>query len=175
MDVSTDANKHEKEILVIKFNSTEFVVFITQIDGIAEFDDRFKKNENVDLWLGKYYNQTKIIPVLNLKKYLHCPKVVFIPTLQSRILFLSYSAGISPSSDSLIIGVGIDSITGFFPSTAFEGKIDMGNILSPELKCFKIHSYIQINTKKYPYLDLKKLLDFSSLKSILEQLKTENI
>lgn len=174
LDIETYGNKDDG-FLIVKLDPNEFLVPIKQIDGIGEFDNEFQKNKNPELGLGSYLNQNKNIPILNLKKYLHCPKAVFVPTLQSRILFLSSSEAIDSNFDIITVGFGFDAIIGFYCDITSSRKLKPPKNNSTELKCFQINSCIEMNSKIYPILDLRKLLDFSSLKSLLKDYLPEKI
>lgn len=175
--VSLDVKSFNKKkaYLIVKLDSNEFSVSVRQIDGIGEFNNKFQERKRSEFYLGNYYIHTKIIPIINLKKYLHCPKSVFVTTLQSRILFLSSSEETSLDSNTMTIGLGIDAIIGFYPDETSEGETNSEILISSELNCFQINSYIEINSKTYPILNLKKLLDFSQLEKLLEDYLPEKI
>ncbi len=175
--VSLDVKSFNKKkaYLIVKLDSNEFAVSVRQIDGIVEFNNKFQERKKSEFYLGNYHIQAKIIPIINLKKYLHCPKSVFVTTLQSRILFLSSSEETSLDSNTMTVGLGIDAIIGFYPDKTSEGEMNSENLISSELNCFQINSYIEINSKTYPILNLKKLLDFSQLEKLLEDYLPEKI
>ena len=73
------------------------------------------------------------------------------------------------------MGVVFDAIIGVYHDITSSGKVSTELNLSSELKCYQLDSYIEINSKKCPILDLKKLLDFTSVKRFLKQYSPEKI
>ncbi|UCG02497.1 MAG: chemotaxis protein CheW [Candidatus Heimdallarchaeota archaeon] len=172
---SIPTHNSNKAFLIIKMDLMEFAVPITQVDGIVEFDNEFHENTESEFCLGKYYNQNKVIPILNLKSYLHCPSKTFNQTTQSRILFLRCTEKIKHSLDTINIGFGVDALVGMYHTATSERGKKTQLEVSEELKCFEINSYVKINATLYPILDLIELLDLTSLKGTLEQLLPEKI
>ncbi len=175
--VSLDIEPHDnnKAYLIVKIDLNEFAISIVQIDGVGEFDNEFHNNADFEYCLGNYHNQNRIIPILNLKKYLRCPFDNFDQTSQSRILFLRYSEKIIRKLGTINVGFGVDAIIGLYHAVTSERIRNIKDDISEELNCFQINSYVEINSKLYPILDLRMLLDFTSLKNTLEQLLPEKI
>ena len=170
-----DLKKWGNAFLIVKLGLNEFSVTIEQIDGIGEFHNESQENKSNEFILGSYYNQNEVIPIINIKKYLCCPNPIFISTLQSRILFLNISEAMVLGFDEINVGVVFDAIIGVYHDITSSGKVSTELSLSSELKCFQLDSYIETNSKKCPILDLKKLLDFASLKRLLKQYSPEKI
>ncbi|MHA2244466.1 MAG: chemotaxis protein CheW [Candidatus Hodarchaeales archaeon] len=170
-----ELRKWDNAYLIVKLGLNEFSVSIEQIDGIKEFNYESHKNKSTEFILGSYFNQNEVIPIINLKKYLCCPNPVFVSTLQSRILFLNISEVMDLEFDEINVGVVFDAIIGVYHDITSSGKVSTELSLSSELKCFQLDSYIEINSKKCPILDLKKVFNFASLKRLLEQYSKEKI
>lgn len=170
-----ETRNNDEAFLIVKIDLGELAVPISQIDGVGEFDNEFYINTELDFCLGNYHNQNKIIPILNLKRYLRCSVESFNRTPQSRILFLRYSEKITHRFDTINFGFGVDAIVGLYHAVTSERIRNTKDNVSKELKCFQINSFVEVNSKLYPILDLIKLLDFTLLKSTLEQLLPEKI
>ncbi|MFX0122410.1 MAG: chemotaxis protein CheW [Candidatus Hodarchaeota archaeon] len=175
--VSSDIETRDNDeiYLIVKMNLMEFAVPITQVDGVGEFNSEFHNDVETGFCLGKYHDQNEIIPILNLKSYLRCPFDSYNRTSQSRILFLRYSEKSIHESDTFNVGFGVDAIVGLYRAVTLEKVRNREQDISKELKCFQINSYVEINSKSYPILDLIKLLDFTLLKRTLEQILPEKI
>jgi chemotaxis signal transduction protein len=173
--VSLDIEMYDnnKAFLIVRMDLDEFAVSIAHIDGIGEFDNDFHNKEDLEFCLGNYHNQNNIIPILNLKKYLRCPFEKYNRTSQSRILFVRYPEKIINIFSTVNVGFGVDAIIGLYHAVTPERLRNTKEDISKELKCFQINSYVEINSRSYPILDLIKLLDFTLLKSTLEQLLPE--
>lgn len=161
--------------LIVKLDSDEFATSVEEIDMIGEFKELFQRNLKLKFGLGSYCIQNRVIPVINLKKYLGCTKTTFIPTSQSRILFLSDLNGKSSNFEKITIGISIDAVIGLYKEISSKKKVASNSYFSSELKCFQICSYIKTNSKIYPILDLKQFLDYSLLKSLLIHYTPEKI
>ncbi|MFX1282670.1 MAG: chemotaxis protein CheW [Promethearchaeota archaeon] len=165
----------DKAYLVVKVDSNEFTLSINQIHGIGEFNNEFQEELESGFYLGNFHLHARIIPVINLKKYLNCPNSDFVLTIQSRILFISSTKETILSSKTMIVGLGVDAILGFYRYKTSGKEIKSEGNLSSEANCFRMNSYIEINSKIYPLLNLKKLLDFSQLEKLLEDYLPEKI
>ncbi len=170
-----DLKKWDNAFLIVKLGLSEFSVTIEQIDGIGEFHNESHKEKSNEFILESYFNQNEVIPIINIRKYLCCPNPVFVSTLQSRILFLNISEEPDLVFDAINVGVVFDAIIGVYHDITSSGKVGTELSLSSELKCYQLDSYIEINSKKCPILDLKKLLDFTSVKRFLKQYSPEKI
>ena len=172
---SSDEEKNDEAFLIVKMDLIEFAISITQVDGVGEFDKEFQNSSELKFCLGNYYNQKDRISILNIKTYLRCPLEAFNITPQSRILFFRYKERKNHQHDTFIIGFGVDAIVGLYHVVTLEQIRNTQYKVSEELKCFQINSYVEINSKLYPILDLIKLLDFTILNDTLEQLLPEKI
>lgn len=145
--------------LIVRLDSVELAVPIDQIDGIKQFTKEIQK-ESTHLDLGRYHFNNHSIPIINLKKYLGCPDPFFTHTFQSRIVILTSLIS------NLTIGVGFEAIRGIFHNVKKGLQINKTLSNGSNLNCFNLDSCIRINSKVYPILDLKKLIDFSYLKKL---------
>ncbi|MHA2292039.1 MAG: chemotaxis protein CheW [Candidatus Hodarchaeales archaeon] len=157
-----DSKSLKHAFLIVQFDSDDFAIPISQIEKIVEYTREIKKIYFNESFLDSLNNQSTLIPVLNLRKYLQCPKENFILTPQSRILF------IKSNQIDFSVGVGCDAIRGVFLNVS-ELKFDPEEAnLHSQHKCFKFDSVVKINTKNYPVLDLKKVINFQLVKSLQE-------
>ncbi|MFX0185610.1 MAG: chemotaxis protein CheW [Candidatus Hodarchaeota archaeon] len=154
-------SKKSSDFLKIRLNSTEFVIDIRSIDGIAEYSFNILESPIPDLFLGNYSKGGNIIPIFNLKKYLNCKNSSFLPTTQSRILF------IDDRNLDIEVGFGISAILSFYRNLKPIQIVKTDLDAIPDLKCFQIESKVIINTNSIPILDLKRLIDLSLLKNLL--------
>lgn len=149
------------DFLKIRLNSTEFAIAIRSIDGIAKYSFDIPESPISDLFLGNYSKGDNIIPIFNLKKYLNCKNPSFMPTSQSRILF------VDDRNTNIKVGFGISTILSFYRNltTIQETTADLN--ATPDLKCFQIESKVIIDAKSIPVLDLKRLINFFLLRNLL--------
>lgn len=161
--------------LIVRLDSDELAISVEQIDMIGEFDNSFQRKIGSKFGLGSYHIQNRVNPVINLKKYLGCSNQDYVPTPQSRILFLSGLDGKMSIFKKITFGISIDAVIGFYKEISSRKKVESTNYFSPRLQCFQIYSCFQINSKIYPIVDLKQLLDFSLLKRLLKQYLPEEI
>ncbi len=160
-------NNRDDAYLIVKLDSNEFAVAVEQIEGIKEFPGDFQEDLNSEFGLSLYSNDDKFLPILNLRKYLHHQKSNFIPSSQSRILLIR-NIGEDRDTDTGIIGIVFDAIIEVYRGVTSYREKNKENSLFSELKIFLLDSYIKVESKTYPILNLEKLIDFSLLKNLLK-------
>ena len=160
-------NNRDDTFIIVKLDSNEFAVSVEQIEGIQEFHSDFQEELNSEFGLSIYPINSKILPILNLRKYLHYQNSLFVPSSQSRILLIR-NIEEDEDIDTVTIGIVFDAIIGVHRGVTSCREKNKGNSLSSELKIFLLDSYIKIESKTYPILNLEKLIDFSLLKNLLK-------
>lgn len=157
----------DDEFIIVKLDSYEFAVAIDQIEGIKEFSDELREDISSEFGLSQCSLDGKIIPILDLKKYLYHQNSPTVPSSQSRIL-LTRIVGEGSDIGTGNIGIVFDAIIGVHRGMISCRENNKENSLSSELNVFLIDSCIEIDSRSYPILNLEKLIDFSLLKNLLK-------
>ena len=161
ISLHTNTRSTSERFLIVEIDLNQFAVPIAQLDKIGEFNTEFQNKSELDLCLGNYRDQNENILILNLKKYLRCPNEEFVRTVQSRILFLKYSEKTTNRFDTINIGVGVDAVVGMYHAITSEKIRNTKRFAIKDLQCFQISSSVEINSKIYPILNLRKVIDLT--------------